>query len=113
MRRSIIVGYETEEDYDEITGISKPAGYDEVKFAGRLERLTPHPESGDQVNQNLRLDMSFSFVASEKYRQRANSIRYVIVDNSKWKVSGIEILPPRLRLQIGDLFNEQPTGTPS
>ena len=107
MRKAVLVGYAKPETFDKTTGIAKPAGYIEKKFPGILQRLNPHPQGNDKVNDDLGLNMSFSYVASERYLEEAHQIRYVIVNGSKWKVTAIEEKSPRLILQIGALYNDK------
>lgn len=57
------------------------------------------------VNDNLRLSNRVSVVADDFAHKNASVIRYVILGGVRWKITNIEVAPPRLILTLGEVYN--------
>lgn len=62
-------------------------------------------ESGKQ-NENFRVSNRISILADLYSTNNYPSIRYIVWNGVKWKVSTVEVNYPRLILEIGEVYNE-------
>lgn len=69
----------------------------------RNTRRTEGSENG--TNDNINVSNQISIVADAYAREHFFEIRYITWQNSKWKVSNVEVQRPRLILTIGGLYN--------
>lgn len=66
-------------------------------------------EPTDQVNDNVKISNKISIVADPYANENFSSIRYVKFMGAKWKISNVEVRPPRLILTTGGVYNGQQT----
>lgn len=78
----------------------------ERAYGGDLIRNTRKLESSGGVNDNVNVANDISIVADPFARDNFHNIRYVEFMGSKWKVSSVEVLSPRLTLTIGGKYND-------
>jgi len=64
-------------------------------------------QSGEQLNDNVRITNQLSIVADDKAYNNMANIRYAVFMGIKWKVSSVKVLTPRLQLTLGDEWNGQ------
>lgn len=87
--------------------------YEEVftqKYAyGDVFRNNRKLETGEYLNDDLALNNQISIVADPYASEHFFAIRYVEWMGAKWKVTNVEVQPPRLLLTIGGVYNG-PTG---
>ena len=62
-------------------------------------------QSSDTINDDIRLTNQLSIVADDKAYNDMASIRYAVFMGTKWKISGVKVLPPRLLLTLGGEWN--------
>lgn len=62
-------------------------------------------ESGQSINDNVVVNNKISIVADPYAQQHFFAIRYVRWMDTYWKVTNVEVLPPRLILTIGGVYN--------
>lgn len=60
----------------------------------------------NNINDDFTINMSVSILADSYVMENSHCIAYVEVNNSKWKISDIDIQYPRLTLNLGGLYNE-------
>lgn len=80
----------------------------ERKYTGEIIRNNRRfQDSREQQNAEFTINNSISILSDIYARQNWNSIKYVIWNNVKWKVSSIEIDPdrPRIKMEIGGYYN--------
>lgn len=77
----------------------------ERSYKGEVLRNYVQWNSGNEVNDNLSLNNSFSIVADPYAFAHIGVIRYVKWMGSYWKVTNIELQRPRLILTIGGVYN--------
>lgn len=75
-------------------------------YYGDLIRNTRKLESSGNLNDNINVANEISIIADQFAYNYFHSILYVEFMNTKWKVSSVEVQPPRLILSIGGLYNE-------
>lgn len=78
----------------------------EVFYIGDVVRNSRRLEpSTEQVNDNIRVDNSFSVVADAYAMENYSKIRYVMWNGKPWMVTNVEVRQPRLVLEVGGLWN--------
>ena len=70
-----------------------------------LTRNSRRLQSTDQLNDNVIVSNEVSIIADPYANGNFHSIRYVEFMGAKWKVSNIEVQPPRLILTLGGVYN--------
>ena len=68
-------------------------------------------DSSGEVNDNLGVSNTISVLASPFIMGHVHSIRYIEWLGGLWKVTSIEVQPPRLILSLGGVYNG-PTAAP-
>lgn len=84
--------------------------YAEKTYFGDVTTNQRKWEEGEGVNDDFNVGNVISIVADEYSFKHASLIRYVEWMGAKWKVKSIDIVPPRLILRLGGLWNGE---TPS
>lgn len=80
----------------------------ERKYRGDVVQTAWHSQAAaSTLNDNSSLNVQVEVVADAFAWAHYGNIRYVIYENSKWKVSAIQPRRPRLILNFGSLYNEQ------
>jgi hypothetical protein len=80
-------------------GITERAYYGDIVQNRRLLR------EGDQVNPVISSGNSISIVADAFANEQYLAIRYVEWAGVRWTVQDVEVLPPRLLLHLGEVYN--------
>lgn len=62
-------------------------------------------EPADQVNENINIDNKVSIMADPYMYENLDTIRYVSLYGTKWKVKTITILRPRIEIYLGGVYN--------
>lgn len=96
------LGYSIEQDKGH--GVIEESPY-EVKVAGNLLRDNPRMGYGDSINGTLSMSMSFSFIADKFAIKNATKIRYLILNGEAWTVNTIQIVHPRITVELGGAYN--------
>ena len=74
-------------------------------YYGDLLRNTRRLQASDQLNDNINIANEISIVSDPFANQHFHAIRYVEFAGTKWKVSNVEVLYPRLKLTLGGVYN--------
>ena len=74
-------------------------------YYGDVIRNTRRLQSADQINDNINVSNEISIVADPFANQNFHSMRYAAYMGSKWKITNVEVRPPRLILSLGGLYN--------
>ena len=77
----------------------------ERPYSGDVTRKSVRWQKGENLNDNFDVNNVISVVADPYALEHFGDIRYVTFMNSKWKVSSVEIQPPRLNITIGGIYN--------
>lgn len=87
----------------------KPGVWKEVinerNYYGDIIQTVGRPQSVEQLNDNIKINNRMSIVADPYARENFYSIRYIIFEGVKWKVSAAEIQYPRIILDMGEVYN--------
>jgi hypothetical protein len=80
----------------------------ERKYLGDVVQTAWHSQAAaSTLNDNPSLNCQIEIVADAFAWANYGNIRYVIYENSKWKVSSIQIRRPRLIINFGSIYNDQ------
>lgn len=86
-----------------------PGVYTEVKteryYYGDINRITKRYETAESLNDNLVINNEISIVADSFAYENFHAIRYVEWNNTLWKVKSVEVMHPRLKLNLGGVYN--------
>lgn len=76
------------------------------EYSGELSKLRRATTgSSESINDNISISATISIVADAFLNSNLTSILYVEYMGAKWKVSNIDVDPPRLVLTLGGLYN--------
>lgn len=78
---------------------------EEHPYCGDLIKNYRRMEQGVSINDNVSVNNEISIIADEVAYHSFHSIRYVTFMGSKWKVTTVDVQPPRLILSIGGVYN--------
>lgn len=57
------------------------------------------------VNDDLQLNVAFSILADSYANANFNNIRYLKYQGNRWRITAVEVEPPRLKLYAGGVYN--------
>ena len=77
----------------------------ERQHVGDLVRNARRTEGGDRIIENLVLSNSVSLVADAFAMNHFFEMVYIEMFGTRWKITTVEVKPPRLILQIGEVYN--------
>lgn len=61
-------------------------------------------ESGDKVNDDIRLQNRYSIMADAYALEHYSWIKYLVRDGVRWTVTSVEVQRPRLILNLGGVY---------
>lgn len=69
-------------------------------------------QPGDKVNDDINLDNSISIIADAYAYANIGSMKYIVWNNTPWRIQSFSINRPRIVIQIGGIYNgERPSGS--
>lgn len=77
----------------------------ERMYYGDLTRNRRMLQTANQVNDNINIANEISIVADPYAYDNFHAMRYVEFMGARWKVTNVEVQPPRLILTVGGLYN--------
>lgn len=77
----------------------------EKKYIGDMMWNNRRYVPGESVNDDVTLNQAVSVLADEYANQNVMYIRYVRWNGMYWKVSSVELEPPRMKVYIGSVYN--------
>lgn len=77
----------------------------ERTYYGDINRRTFRNKSANSINDNLTISSEVSVVADLFASDNYHLVRYVEYRGVKWKVSSVDLQPPRLILTLEDVYN--------
>lgn len=77
----------------------------ERPYAGNVNWDNRHYQTSEHQNDNIRLNNQISILSDLYSHENFASIRYVVWNNVKWRVTNVEVNYPRLVLTIGGVYN--------
>lgn len=97
------VGYA--ETVETAPGVWEADRITERNYYGDVIRNTRRWEKGEGLNDDLNVNNTISIVADAYALNHFFAIRYVSWMGANWKVTNVEVQPPRLILTIGGVYN--------
>lgn len=76
----------------------------EREYFGDLTHNVRRLENGQGVNDNVTVANEISIVADPYAMENFHAMRYVTFLGTKWKVSSVDVMYPRLRLTLGGIY---------
>ena len=77
----------------------------EVDRGGDVIRDGTNLDPSDNVVDDLKVNNAISIVADKTLMAHFSKIRFVEWDGVCWKVTAVQVSPPRLILNIGEVYN--------
>lgn len=79
----------------------------EREYSGDIIRNTRRLQPSDQLNDNINISNEISIIADPYANENFHSMLYVKFMGTKWKITNVEVLYPRLVLTVGGVYNGQ------
>ena len=80
--------------------------YDEHAMTGNITRQSFNAQNGEVINTGVILSNTISVVGDTSSFENYSNIRYVVYMGKKWRVTSVEVVRPRIIIQLGTLYNE-------
>ncbi len=77
----------------------------EVTYYGDVVRNNRKLREGDQVNDDILVQNLVSVLADAYAVKHIHNMRYVVWQDTRWKVVDVEVQRPRLVLRLGGVYN--------
>lgn len=77
----------------------------ERSYRGDVVRNIKRDEPGENLHDDLKVNNAISIVADEHAYHHFFAIKYVVWQDVRWAVSAVEVRPPRLILNLGEVYN--------
>lgn len=77
----------------------------ERTYCGDVIKRTTRMQNGSNLNDNLDVSNVMSIVADPYALEHLGNMRYITWMNSKWEISSVEYVHPRLNISIGGVYN--------
>lgn len=77
----------------------------EHNYYGDVTRSTRRLDNGEYLNDNIVVNNTFSIVADAYAYENFANMRYICWMGTRWKVTNVEVQPPRLILTVGGVYN--------
>lgn len=94
--------------YAEMTETS-PGIYEEVitehTYYGDVIRSARLLQNSGEINDNVNISNQISIIADAYAVNHIHTMLYIVFQNSKWKITNVDIQHPRLVLTVGGLYN--------
>lgn len=78
----------------------------EIPCFGDVTRNRAKWNQGAGINDDIEISNSFSLMLNAQLTECFMDLRYIEWLGTKWKISTVEIAPPRLNVQVGGLYVE-------
>lgn len=96
------IGFET--TVEEVPGVYVEKICERPYF-GDLTKNFRRLESSDYLNDDINVTNEISVLADAYAYHNFHTMRYVEFMGTKWKISSVDVQPPRLILSIGGIYN--------
>lgn len=75
------------------------------KYAGDITRLSRNRESGEHINDGLRINTQISLLLDPWFQEHLSQIRYVEYMSAKWIAESVEVQYPRVNITLGGIYH--------
>lgn len=77
----------------------------ERQYRGAVLRNARRLDATEKLHDDIDLNNSISIVADAYAYQHMQDMLYVVFHGSKWRITNIEVVRPRLNLTVGGIYN--------
>lgn len=105
MRYSGNVGF-NQESIEIEPGVYGPGGLVERHYIGDILNLKQNVDTSSTVNSNIKLNQRVSLISDFFMRNNIQNLAYVEYMKVKWRPRSIEILPPKVIIDLGEVYHE-------
>ena len=77
----------------------------ERMYKGNLEKNNRRLENGTGINDNVNISNQISILADAYANNHIHDMRYVKWRGTAWKITNVDVEPPRLLLTLGGVYN--------
>lgn len=74
-------------------------------YTGDIIRNTRRRDSGENLNDDINVNNEISIVADSFANQNFHLLRYAEWMGTRWKITNVDVQPPRLILSLGGVYN--------
>ena len=99
-----IIGYSITQEDPIDSGIYVEK-FTERTYYGDLLANDRRFQNNGQVNEDVVITNRLSFVADPFALTNFHNIRYAVINGVMWKVKSVEITPPRILVNVGEVYN--------
>lgn len=99
-----VVGYGHSEEIPADSGIYKDV-ITERPYYGDVKRNARNLSTGEHLNNDLSVDNSIEIVSDAYADEHYFAIRYIKWQGVRWTISKVAVVPPRLILTLGGVYN--------
>lgn len=82
-------------------------GITEKKYIGEIVKDNRRIVDQGEINGSINISNNISIISNRFMLDNMEYMRYLTFNNSKWKISSVEIKPPRIIITLGGIYNEQ------
>ena len=75
------------------------------KYAGDVLRLQRNRDSGEHINDGLRINTQISVLMDPWFQDHLSGLRYVDYLGTKWIAESIDIQSPRINITLGGIYH--------
>lgn len=75
------------------------------QYYGDVIRNTSKTDKTEYLNDNISLNNQISIIADPFANQNFYNMKYIEWMGIKWKITSVDVKPPRLILSLGDKYN--------
>lgn len=79
----------------------------EKRYKGDLLKRYISWQTSDEINPDFNINNQVSIVADSYILDHLAYMKYVVINNVKWKITNIEINRPRLIISLGGLYRNE------
>ena len=83
----------------------------EKKYYGDIIRDNRKVVDQSQINDNINVSNNISVICNKFMLENLAHMKYISFMGSKWKISLVDVRPPRMIITLGGLYNVQQNGT--
>lgn len=76
----------------------------ERKYSGDYISIFRNIDQSDNINDNIKITDKISLVADSFALKNFHLMKYVVINEMKWKIKNIELRRPRLIITIGEIY---------
>lgn len=93
-----------------LAGETRPGVWEEgittKPYIGNIVKDTRRIVDQGEINGSININNNISIVSNSFMLENLEYMRYLTLNKSKWKISSVDIVPPRIIITLGGIYNE-------